>query len=106
MIFIGGGKDRLGSTMFRHVGAVRGFRTAYRNHSMLKALVTSHQFIGYATTKPASIAMLMTNQNAGANGLNLPPTSIRPRDAIGIIPVITRFIERNSGKKMFASDLR
>jgi hypothetical protein len=37
----------------------------------LRPLATSHQFIGYATMKPVSSAMLMTNQNSGTSGRGL-----------------------------------
>src|SRR5271170_7160375 len=52
--------------------------------------------------KPVSRAMLMTNQNSGASGLKGAPISLRPSAAIGTIPVISRFMERNSGMNVLA----
>src|SRR5215470_6215848 len=67
-------------------------------------LATSHQFIGYAITKPTSRPIDITNQKAGVQGSV--PDAIRIRNAItvGTIPAINKFIERSSGMNVLVSE--
>lgn len=63
----------------------------------LRFFETSHQLIGYVTTKPANNAMLITNQNVAVSGPRSPPIAVQSSHAARTIPAITKFIDRNSG---------
>ena len=48
--------------------------------------------------------MLMTNQKSGVSGLKRCPINIRPSAAIGTIPAIKKFMEKNSGMNVLIRD--
>lgn len=71
-----------------------------------KCCETSHQFMGYAVTKPMRRAMDMTNQNCGPKGSRLAGASFIASVITGTMPAMRKFMDSSSGKKVAESARR